>query len=331
MARIRYRYSITGRFSIKNSYYRGGPVLLSALSGIEQALWDIKGKYYNMPVYEMLGGRCRNKIRMYTHIKPTAIQAGYPPDEMIDLALQRIEEGYTALKYSIIPPIEFLENKVNLTVHIERFARLRQAIGDGVELAIDFHGRVSPALAVRLARELEQFYPMFIEEPCTPENLNGLRAISRQTCIPIATGERIFTKWGFRDLLDMGVVSIIQPDVCHVGGIFETVKIAAMAEAHNVALAPHNPLGPISLAACLQVDTACPNFLIQEHPFTADKSDLGVGILQEPFAVENGYIKVPDKPGLGIEVDEKDIARRTYSGDWTTPTLYFEDGSLADW
>ena len=236
----------------KNSYYRGGPVLLSALSGIEQALWDIKGKYYNMPVYEMLGGRCRNKIRMYTHIKPTGTKAGFSIEEMIDLALQRIEEGYTALKYSIIPPIEFLENKLNLNEHVERFARLRQAIGDGIELAIDFHGRVSPALAARLARELEQFYPMFIEEPCPPDDLNGLKTISMQTCIPIATGERIFTKWGFRDLVDKNVVSIIQPDVSHAGGIFETVKIAAMAEAHNIALAPHNPLGPISLAACLQ-------------------------------------------------------------------------------
>jgi galactonate dehydratase len=315
----------------KNSYYRGGPVLLSALSGIEQALWDIKGKFYGMPVYEMLGGKCRDKIRMYTHIKPTAIKAGNSIEEMVALAKKRVEEGYTALKYSIIPPVRFIENKAALAAHIERFARVREAAGDGIDLAIDFHGRVSRAMAPRTAKELEPYYPMFIEEPCSPEDLDGLTAIARQTSIPIATGERIFTKWGFRDLLEKKAVSIVQPDLCHGGGIFETLKIAAMAEAYNVTVAPHNPLGPISLAACLQMDAACPSFLIQEHPLTEDKSDLGNGILKDPFEIKNGYIDVPSKPGLGIEVDEEEVKRRAYPGDWTTPLLYFEDGSLADW
>ncbi len=315
----------------KNSYYRGGPILMSAISGIEQALWDIKGKFFGLPVYEMLGGKCRDRIRMYTHIKPSAIKGGNTVEEMIDLAKKRAGEGYTALKYSIIPPIGFIETKAAVDAHVERFARVREAIGAGVDLAIDFHGRVSPAMAARFAKELEPYYPMFIEEPCPPENLEGLKKLSLSTSIPLATGERSFTKWGFRDILAANAVSVIQPDACHAGGILEILKIASMAEACGVVLAPHNPLGPISLAACLQIDAASPNFLIQEHPVTADLSDLGQGLLKTPFSVKDGFIDVPRAPGLGIEVDEREMLERSYAGDWSTPIVYHEDGSVADW
>lgn len=315
----------------RGSFYRGGPVIVSAISGIEQALWDIKGKYYNLPVYEMLGGKCRDKIRMYTHIKQVAVKDGNSVEEMVSIALNRVKDGYTALKYSIIPPIRSIDTKMALNSHIERFAAVREAIGDKVDLAIDFHGRVSPAMAKRLIKELEVYYPFFVEEPCLPENVDCMADIARGTTVPIAAGERLFTKWGYRELLEKQAVSVVQPDLCHVGGIFEARKIAAMAEVYYGTVAPHNPLGPISLAACLHLDACIPSFLAQEHPGMPDGADLGVGYIKEPFVVKEGYIEVPQKPGLGIELDEDALKDKKYDGKWVTPRQYFDDGSVADW
>lgn len=315
----------------RGGFYRGGPVMLSAISGIEQAMWDIKGKYYNCPVYEMLGGKVRDKIRMYSHIKIAGVQGEFPIEEMLKMADLRLKEGYTALKYSIIPPIKQIENPENTMAHVERFAKVREHIGDKIDLAIDFHGRVSPAMAVRFAELLKPYMPMFIEEPCLPENVDCMVNIARSTTIPIAAGERLFSKYAYRELIEKQAVSVVQPDICHVGGIFEGRKIAALAEMYYMSIAPHNPLGAISLASCLQLDACTPNFLVQEHPGNPDKSDLGVGYLKEPFVIEDGYIKVPAKPGLGIEVDEEAIKDKIYDGKWTTPRQYHEDGSNADW
>ena len=315
----------------RGGFYRGGPLMMSAISGIEQAMWDIKGKYYNCPVYEMLGGKCRDKIRMYTHIKRAGVPAEFPIKDMLEIADERLAKGYTALKYSIIPPIKAVDNPENIEKHIERFALVREKIGNGVDLAIDFHGRVSPAMANILIEKLNPYNPMFIEEPCLPENVDCMVDIARKTTVPIAAGERLFGKWEYRQFIEKQAVAIIQPDLCHMGGIFEARKIAAMAENYFMSVAPHNPLGPISLAACLQLDTCIPNFLVQEHPGNADDSDLGVGYITEPFVIKDGYIDVPNKPGLGIELDEKAIADKEYDGKWTTPRLYFEDGSNADW
>lgn len=315
----------------RGGFYRGGPLMLSAISGIEQAMWDIKGKYYNCPVYEMLGGKCREKIRMYTHVKRAAIAGDFSVEDMLEIAQQRLDEGYTALKYSIIPPIKAIDNPENTRKHVERFAAVRQKIGDSVDLAIDFHGRVSPAMAVRLCEELKPYHPFFIEEPCLPENVDCMVNIARSTSIPIAAGERLFGKWQYRELLEKQAVSVVQPDICHCGGIFEGRKIAAMAELYFGSVAPHNPLGPISLASCLQLDTCIPNFLAQEHPGNPDKSDLGVGYIKEPFVIKDGYIDVPAKPGLGVELDEEALQDKLYDGNWTTPRQYFEDGSVADW
>ena len=315
----------------RGGFYRGGPILLSAISGIEQALWDIKGKYYNMPVYEMLGGVCRHKIRMYTHIKQVAIQKGNTIDQMVEMALQRKEQGYTAVKYSIIPTVRNIDTMAALEEHVERFSRVREALGKDIDLAIDFHGRVSPAMAIRLAQALEPYYPMFIEEPCLPENVDTMVRITQSTSIPIAAGERLFTKWSYRELLEKQAVAVVQPDICHVGGIYEGRKIAAMAEVYYASVAPHNPLGPISLAACLQLDACIPNFLFQEHPGMPERWDLGEGYLKTPFVVEDGYIQLPKGPGLGIELDEEAIKDKIYDGSWETPLLYYEDGSLADW
>ncbi|TBL74570.1 galactonate dehydratase [Paenibacillus thalictri] len=315
----------------RGGFYRGGPVQMSAISGIEQAMWDIKGKFYNMPVYEMLGGACRTKIRMYSHIKKTAIAGGNSVDEMVAMALARRSAGYTAVKYSIIPPIAPIDTLHAVREAVNRFAAVREAIGEQMDLAIDFHGRVSPAMAIRLAAELEPYYPMFIEEPCLPENVDAMVNIARSTRVPIAAGERLFSKWGFRELIEKQAVAIVQPDTCHAGGIFEGRKIASMAEMYYMTIAPHNPLGPVSLAACLQLDACTPNFLIQEHPGADDLSDLGVGYLKTPFEVIDGYIDVPKGPGLGIELDEEAIRGKLFDGSWETPLIYHEDGSLADW
>lgn len=315
----------------RGGFYRGGPLMLSAISGIEQAMWDIKGKYYNCPVYEMMGGKCRDKIRMYTHVKRAAIAGDFSVEDMLEIAQQRLDEGYTALKYSIIPPIKAIDNPENTRKHVERFAAVRQKIGDSVDLAIDFHGRVSPAMAVRLCEELKPYHPFFIEEPCLPENVDCMVNIARSTSIPIAAGERLFGKWQYRELLEKQAVSVVQPDICHCGGIFEGRKIAAMAELYFGSVAPHNPLGPISLASCLQLDTCIPNFLAQEHPGNPDKSDLGVGYIKDPFVIKDGYIDVPTKPGLGVELDEEALQDKLYDGNWTTPRQYFDDGSVADW
>ena len=315
----------------RGGFYRGGPLMLSAISGIEQAMWDIKGKYYNAPVYEMLGGKCRDKIRMYTHVKRTAIAGEFSIEEMLDITQSRLDEGYTALKYSIIPPIRIIDTPASVKKHVERFAAVRKKIGDEVDLAIDFHGRVSPAMASILCEELKPYHPFFIEEPCLPENVDCMVNIARGTTIPIAAGERLFGKWQYRELLEKQAVSVVQPDICHCGGIFEGRKIAVMSELYFGAFAPHNPLGPISLASCIQVDACTPNFLAQEHPGIPDKSDLGVGYIKEPFVIKDGYIDVPTKPGLGVELDEEALKEKIYDGKWTTPRQYHEDGSVADW
>lgn len=314
----------------RGGFYRGGPLMLSAISGIEQAMWDIKGKYYNCPVYEMLGGKCRDKVRMYTHIKTTGA-VEFSVEDMLAMARKRLQQGYTALKYSIIPPIHATEPPAKINEHIERFAAVRKTIGDDVELAIDFHGRVAPSLAPALIEKLKPYSPMFVEEPVLPENVDCMADISRKTTVPIAAGERLFGKFQYRELIEKQAVRIVQPDICHVGGIFEGRKIAAMAENYFMTVAPHNPLGPVSLASCLQLDACIPNFLVQEHPGNADGSDLGVGYIKKPFVLEGGYIAVPDGPGLGVELDEDKLKDKIYDGKWITPRVYFEDGSNADW
>lgn len=309
----------------RGGFYRGGPILVSAISGIEQALWDIKGKYYHLPIYEMLGGACRDKIRMYAHCHGDTIE------DAVHLALKRKEQGFNAIKIALDGPVQIVDSLAYVNKQVEKLSAIRNAVGTEMDIAIDFHGRVSPAMAIRLAAAFEPYYPMFIEEPCLPENVVAMVKIANSTTIPIATGERLYTKWGFREVIEKQAVSIVQPDLCHAGGIFESKKIAALAETYYGAVAPHNPLGPISLAACIQLDACTPNFLIQEHPTLDDKSDLGNGILKNPFKIEGGYIEIPKNPGLGIEVDEEALKERMYEGDWETPRLYHGDGSIADW
>lgn len=316
----------------RRTFYRGGPVLCSAISGIEMALWDIKGKYYGVPVYEMLGGKYRDKIRMYGHLKPAGHPGDFPIEDMLKIADQRVEEGFTALKYSVIPPVRPIDNMEMLESIVDRFAAVRSRVGKKVDIAVDFHGRLSPAMSIRVLEELKPYYPLFVEEPVLPENVDEMLRVSRSTSIPIAAGERLFTKWGFRELIEKQAVSVVQPDLCHCGGIFEARKIASMAEVYYMQIAPHNPLGPVSLAACIQLDACTPNLLAQEHPGMPDHRDLGEGILKRPFVIESdGCVRVPDAPGLGVEVNEEALEQFRFDGTWDTPHLLFDDGSIADW
>ncbi|MCP4403084.1 MAG: galactonate dehydratase [bacterium] len=304
----------------RGGFYRGGPILTSAISGVEQAMWDILGKSLGVPVYQLLGGAVRDRMRVYGHI------GGATPEQIEINAKQQVERGFRAFKTTFDAPVRFMETQAFIERCVHLFSSLKDFVGGNAEVAIDFHGRFSPALAKRLIHALEPCYPMFIEEPCLPENVDTMVEIARSTSIPIASGERLFTKWGFRELLEKQAVSIVQPDLCHAGGILEGKKIAAMAECYYAAIAPHNPLGPISLAAALQLDACTPNFMIQEQV------TLGEEYLKEPFRIVNGCIELPTKPGLGIELDDEKINTLLYDGIWETPRVWNpDDGAVADW
>ena len=307
------------------TFYRGGPILTACISGIGQALWDIKGKQLGVPVYELLGGRCRDKVRMYAHA------GGGTPEECAESAKARVAQGFNAIKMGVDAPVEHVDTLGYIKRNAEKIAAAREAVGDDVDIGIDFHGRIHAGMANRLIDAFEPYYPMFIEEPLLPENVDMMAYIASKTSVPIATGERLFTKFAFREVLEKHAATVLQPDICHCGGIFEAKKIAAMAEAYHCSVAPHNPLGPISLAACIQADACIPNFLIQEHPGMEDGRDRGVGYLKEPIVIKDSYVELTDKPGLGIEVDEDFVRAHTFEGNWDTPRLFHTDGSVAQW
>lgn len=299
----------------RHAFYRGGPILTSVLSGIDQALWDIKGKALGVPVYELLGGPTRDKIRVYG-------RAGRPDD-----IKRGVEQGFNVFKTGTprMKHYKYISTMGDIGRAAEAFAALREAAGLDIDIAIDFHGAVQPQNAKLLVKALEPHQPFFIEEPVQCQNVDLMAEIAHNTHIPIATGERIFTKWGFREILEKKAASVIQPDMCHAGGITEVRLIAGMAEAYYTPLAPHNPLGPISLASGLQLAASIPNFLVQEQ------SSLGVGYIKEPFVMKDGYTELPTKPGLGIELDD-DLMEDKYNHDWTNPETYDEDdGSVVDW
>lgn len=303
----------------RHAFYRGGPILTSALSGIDQALWDIKGKAFGVPVYELLGGPTRNKVRVYAHVQ----RAG-----SLEQGLREaMAKGFTAFKTGPAKrrPARYVETPAEVKYAAERFAEMRRIVGDNVDIGVDFHGAISPAHAKMLIKALEPYNPMFIEEPCQAQNHDVMAEIARGTHLPIATGERVFTKWGFREVLEKKAATILQPDMCHAGGITEVRLIAGMAEAYYADIAPHNPLGPISLAAGVHLAASIPNFLIQEQV------SLGEGYVKQPFKVKEGYLELPTGPGLGVELDENLMADKI-GHDWRNPEAYdAEDGSVVDW
>ena len=330
MVRTRGLLKITGRCCIEEGFYRGGPILTSALSGIEQALWDIKGKFYNAPIYELLGGKARDKIQVYNWI------GGDRPSAVAKEAQEQIAAGFTAVKMNATEEMHYVDSFAKVQEVVDRVAAVREVGGKDLGIGIDFHGRVTKTMAKVLAKELEPLHPMFIEEPVLPENNEALRDIANLTSIPIATGERMFTRWDFKHLLAQGYIDIIQPDVSHAGGILEVRKIAAMAEAYDVALAPHCPLGPIALAACLQVDACSPNAFIQEQSLGIhynEGSDLLDYLMDPRYSVTVvDMCKSQKVLAWGSRSMKSEVRAAAKEGhNWRNPVWRRHDGTVAEW
>ena len=314
----------------RGGFYRGGPVLMSAIAGIDQALWDIKGRALGVPVHELLGGQCRDRIRVYSWIggdRPADVAAG---------AKEVVARGFTAMKMNGTEELQIVDSHDKIDAVIERVALVREAVGPSVGIAVDFHGRVHRPMARALVKELEPYRLMFIEEPVLSENREALKEIAALSSAPIALGERLYSRWDYKSVFEEAVVDIIQPDLSHAGGITECRKIAAMAEAYDVAVAPHCPLGPIALAACLQLDAVSYNAFIQEQSlgihYNASNDLLDYVKDKDVFHYENGMVTIPDGPGLGVEVDEDYVVERAREGHrWRNPVWRHADGSFAEW
>jgi len=314
----------------RGAFYRGGPILMSAIAGVDQALWDIKGKYHDAPVHQLLGGQVRDRIRVYAWV------GGDRPDAIVASANAAIAGGFKATKMNITEEMQIVDTMATVDQAVERMASLREAVGNKLDIAVDFHGRVHGPMARVLIKALEPYSPFFIEEPVLSEHLEAMAELRKNTHIPIATGERLFSRYDYKRVFTLGAADIIQPDLSHAGGITECKKIADMAEAWDIGLAPHCPLGPIALAACLQVDAVCQNAFIQEQSqgIHYNKSNDLTDYLVDPsvFHYKDGYVDIPQKPGLGIEIDEEVVIERAKIGHrWRNPLWNHADGSIAEW
>jgi galactonate dehydratase len=311
-------------------FYRGGSIHMSALAGIDQALWDVKGKALGVPVHQLLGGQLRDRIRVYSWI------GGDRPSDTAAMAQSCAARGFTAVKMNATEELQFVDSHAKVDAVLDRVRAIREAMGPHFGIGVHFHGRVHRPMAKVLARELEPYRLMFLEEPVLSEHAEALREIAEHTSTPIALGERLYSRWDFKRILADGLVDVVQPDPSHAGGITETRKIAAMAEAYDVALALHCPLGPIALAACLQLDAVCYNAFIQEQSLGIhynEGSDL-LDYLRDAsvFAYRDGYVAIPQGPGLGVEIDEAVVARMAAVGHrWRNPVWRHADGSFAEW
>ncbi|MCQ8242502.1 galactonate dehydratase [Rhizosaccharibacter radicis] len=314
----------------RGGFYRGGEVHMSALAGIDQALWDIKGKALGQPVHALLGGQCRDRIRVYSWI------GGDRPADTARMAQEVAERGFTAVKMNATEELQFVDTHDKVDAVLARVQAIRDALGPHFGIGVDFHGRVHRPMAKVLVKELQPFDLMFIEEPVLSENYESLPEITKHGSTPIALGERLFSRWDFKRILEQGCVDIIQPDPSHAGGITETRKIAAMAEAYDVALALHCPLGPIALAANLQLDAVCYNAFIQEQSlgihYNKGNDLLDYITDRSVFTYENGFVAMPQGPGLGIEVNEAFVREKAAEGHrWRNPIWRHADGSFAEW
>ncbi|KQO19906.1 galactonate dehydratase [Acidovorax sp. Leaf78] len=314
----------------RGGFYRGGGVHMSALAGIDQALWDIKGKALGVPVSELLGGNVRDRIRVYSWI------GGDRPSETAQQARDAVARGFTAVKMNGTEEMQFVDTYDKVERCLQNVAAVREAVGPNVGIGVDFHGRVHRPMAKVLIKELEPYRLMFIEEPVLSEHEEALKEIARISSTPIALGERLYSRWDFKRVLQGGYADIIQPDPSHSGGITETRKIATMAEAYDVALALHCPLGPIALAANLQLDAVCYNAFIQEQSlgihYNKDNDLMDYVSNPEVFAYEDGMVTIPNGPGLGIEVNEEYVRERAQQGHrWRNPVWRHKDGSFAEW
>jgi galactonate dehydratase len=313
----------------RGGFYRGGPVLASAVSGLDQALWDIKGKWHGVPVSDLLGGPCRDQVRMYAHANATG------PNRDLASVKEVVDAGYTLIKVAPAGPQSFITTPEDLARVVTELSELRSAIGPSVDFAVDFHGRFSVPQSRRLLPLLEELVPAFVEEPLRPEHSELIGELVRASRIPNATGERLYSRYEFRPVFEAGI-AIAQPDLSHAGGITECFRIATTAEVYDVQIAPHSPLGPVALAACLQVDVAVPNFLAQEQSINFHRADArDRAFLKNPDVLRpvNGYVPRLAGPGLGIEVDEDSVRKAVATGalDEASPVWSYPDGSFAEW
>jgi galactonate dehydratase len=312
----------------RSAFFRGGPTLMSALSGIDQALWDIAGKHYGVPVYQLLGGAVRDRIRVYAHwgIRDLSEEGKAVARERLGWLQRR--GGYRAFKGGLGGKWRAHEPPAVIDHFVERAHLMREWVGPEVELAFDFHGKLTPGLAIEICHAIKGMRPMFVEEPVPQENVDALKLVSDHVPFPIATGERLLTRWGFREVFQRQAVALIQPDVSHVGGITELKKVANMAEVYYMHILPHCAIGPVAFSASLHVDAVVPNFLAQEQV----DSGLGAGIFEEEWQVRDGFIELPTKPGLGFEVNEEEIEKyHEYEEELGGEFTYESDGSVADW
>ena len=311
----------------RGGFYRGGPVLMSALSGLDQALWDLKGRLHGLPAWEMLGGLVRDRIRAYAWI------GGDRPHEIADAARARREQGFSAVKMNATAELDFLGTPKLLADVVER---VRAAQAESMDVGLDFHGRIHRPMAKQLAKLLEPLGLLFIEEPLLSENPEGLREIAGLVATPIALGERLYSRWDFKPFLERGIVDIIQPDLSHAGGLSECRRIAAMAEAYDVAVAPHCPLGPLALASCLQLAGCSPNVAIQEMGlgihYNVGADLLSFVMTPEALTPVGGFLPIPTGPGLGVEIDEGAVREADKDRHrWRNPIWRLRDGSFAEW
>ena len=314
----------------RNGCYRGGPVLMSALAGIDTALWDIKGRALGVPVHELLGGPVRDRIRSYAWI------GGDRPAGLTEAALALRDRGFDACKFNICAELQIVDTYAAVDAIIARLFALRQAVGPTMDLAFDFHGRVHLPMARVLLKELEPLRPIFVEDAVVSAMVESMADLARATSIPLCIGERLHSRYDFKQVFERRAAQVINPDPAHVGGISETIRIGHWAEAYDVALAPHCPLGPIALAACLQVDAVCHNAFIQEQSLGIHYNqggDLGDYTLPgQGFTLLDGHLMIPTGPGLGIEVDEAKVAEAARTGHrWRAPVWRHKDGSVAEW
>jgi len=311
-------------------FYRGGAILMSAIAGIDQALWDIKGKVLGKPVYELLGGLVRDRMKMYSWV------GGDRPSDIIEQIRTLQKGGFNTFKMNGTEELGMLDTSAKVDEAVARVAEIRAAFGTTIEFGLDFHGRVAAPMAKTLLRELEQFRPLFVEEPVLAEQAEYYPRLAEMTAIPLAAGERMYSRFEFKNVFAAGGLSIVQPDLSHAGGITECLKIASMAEAYDITLAPHCPLGPVALAACLQVDFVSYNAVLQEQSmgihYNKGGELLDYVINKEDFKIIDGYCNPLPKPGLGVEVDEARVIEASKNApDWRNPVWRHEDGSVAEW
>lgn len=314
----------------RGHFYRGGAVLMSAIAGIDQALWDIAGKALGVPVHELLGGRVRDRMKVYSWV------GGDRPGDVVENMQRLVEGGFDTFKLNGCEEMAMLDSARAVDAAVTLPASVRDALGMSVDFGLDFHGRVAMPMAKSLLRELAPLRPLFVEEPVLAEQAECYARLAAFTAIPLAAGERMYSRFEFKRVLEQGGIAILQPDLSHAGGITECVKIAAMAEAYDVALAPHCPLGPVALAACLQVDLVAHNAMLQEQSmgihYNRGGELLDYVLNKEDFRIEGGYMQALSKPGLGVEVDEERVVHASRNApDWHNPAWRHADGSVAEW